>query len=845
MATFLLVLLSPLLCQGASLHQQDRWTVVDPDSQPSCPGGSSDASCAALRSVLELLEVASSTYQCARDQAEAEAEESCLGRVAAVLRGCRSPGASHQADCLGQELSSWPPAGTAPCSSEAAVCTTLASFAKHTAATISLTCTLAETRYHTDLPSRQDEEAVGRPHMLPGQVVAGDLQLVPMVYPNFEEDFRAKGAATLEAYNSSSRGGRQSSAYPTLALEEAGLGELAASETGRHLLLVTLLEDPHLPIWQPRCFGRLSLFLPASLRAPEQPLEVPEGALLLGEVVEEGAVVTREQVVARFAALVPPELHRVADRLELATFSFYNSSHRAAVSGLAHWLVELDFPAALSLLATLHGLASPDLLLEVLTLTILGRRDCGLAMPDRAFIRPELYPVEWEEDEEEEGEVGNVHHHRQRRQLPQFVDWSDNGSGYFRENPRMNSHYSHWHTVNSPGSGDIFAFMHQQMLHRYDAERRSAGLGWTEPLGPEDWVRRTPSGFDSRNPAYAPRVRGVMGEFPGDFQSLLRAIDNGVFGGYEEGVDEGIMRLGRVVDGNIHNWGHMALAAHTPPGARGLAAIGTTSGSARDPIFYRWHMFIESLFRRYKARLGPYSVADLELPGVTVVQASLQQAGRTPNWLASSIATETVNMAGWPTPTRGNENIWLRYRSMAHEPFTLEVGVMAEEVQAAVFRAFLVSSEDSSLVLAMDHWLELLRPGFNTITRHETEAPHLSRRPGESLRQLQQELLSGRITRDQLNWAGCGWPRAMNLPTGPASGRPGVWHLVVTAHPILPSDWNRVRQWEEAGRVSWTFCGVANGVVPDSRPPGFPLDRPFDIPRLPNIYSTDVNIFRD
>ena len=132
-----------------------------------------------------------------------------------------------------QELSSWPPAGTAPCSSEAAVCTTLASFAKHTAATISLTCTLAETRYHTELPSRQDEEAVGRPHMLPGQVVAGDLQLVPMVYPNFEEDFRAKGTATLEAYNSSSRGGRQSSAYPTLALEEAGLGELAASETQR------------------------------------------------------------------------------------------------------------------------------------------------------------------------------------------------------------------------------------------------------------------------------------------------------------------------------------------------------------------------------------------------------------------------------------------------------------------------------------------------------------------------------------------------------------------------------------------------------------------------------------
>ena len=84
-------------------------------------------------------------------------------------------------------------------------------------------------------------------------------------------------------------------------------------------------------------------------------------------------------------------------------------------------------------------------------------------------------------------------------------------------------------------------------------------------------MRRTPSGFDSRNPAYAPRVRGVMGEFPGEFRGLLGDIDNGFFGGYEDGVDEGIMRLGRVVDGNIHNWGHMALAAHTPPGARGLA----------------------------------------------------------------------------------------------------------------------------------------------------------------------------------------------------------------------------------------------------------------------------------
>ena len=62
----------------------------------------------------------------------------------------------------------------------------------------------------------------------------------------------------------------------------------------------------------------------------------------------------------------------------------------------------------------------------------------------------------------------------------------------------MNSHHSHWHTVAWRAPGDLFAFMHQQMLNRYSAERLSAGLGLAAPLGPQDWQRFTPSGYDPR-----------------------------------------------------------------------------------------------------------------------------------------------------------------------------------------------------------------------------------------------------------------------------------------------------------------------------------------------------------
>ena len=51
--------------------------------------------------------------------------------------------------------------------------------------------------------------------------------------------------------------------------------------------------------------------------------------------------------------------------------------------------------------------------------------------------------------------------------------------------------------------------------------------------------------------------------------------------------------------------------------------MGDTSTAMRDPIFYRWHKFIDNLFQQFKATLHPYSKAQLTLPGIHLTQVEI------------------------------------------------------------------------------------------------------------------------------------------------------------------------------------------------------------------------------
>lgn len=41
--------------------------------------------------------------------------------------------------------------------------------------------------------------------------------------------------------------------------------------------------------------------------------------------------------------------------------------------------------------------------------------------------------------------------------------------------------------------------------------------------------------------------------------------------------------------------------------------MADTATAMRDPIFYRWHKFIDDLFQRYKMSLLPYTMEDVSV----------------------------------------------------------------------------------------------------------------------------------------------------------------------------------------------------------------------------------------
>jgi len=198
-------------------------------------------------------------------------------------------------------------------------------------------------------------------------------------------------------------------------------------------------------------------------------------------------------------------------------------------------------------------------------------------------------------------------------------------------------------------------------------------------------------------------------------------------------------------------------------------------------------------------------------------------------------------MSSIASGTQGGGNVWLRYNQLNHHPWSLHLNVSVTVATRAVARVFLVAIADQDLAIEMDKWLVELIPGLNTIMRQGTEAPHLSRRPGQSLQALQRLLLMGQISPAAFNWGGCGWPPSLNVPRGSPSGM--TWRLVVVVSPLLAFDTGRLGEWEQARRQSWTYCGVTQGQFPDNRPLAFPMDRPTTRATIQQLSDTYPNIF--
>ncbi|KAJ8894011.1 hypothetical protein PR048_006619 [Dryococelus australis] len=258
---------------------------------------------------------------------------------------------------------------------------------------------------------------------------------------------------------------------------------------------------------------------------------------------------------------------------------------------------------------------------------------------------------------------------------------------YFGEDIGMNSHHSHWHmdfpfwwkkdySGDKDRKGELFFYMHHQMVARFDAERLSNNLPVVAPL---DFDERIVEGFApgamyDNGQEFPVRPDGVMfRDLPWRtihemklYEGRIRdAIAAGFIRSYD-GVahlnnSRGINLLGEIVEssehslnreyyGQLHNDAHVLLSKVTDPQLKFGVPPGVMEHfetATRDPAFFRLHKTIDNLFKLHKDLLSPYTREQLDFPGVRVEAIKVVGLSKasTPNTLITYFDESHIDMA--------------------------------------------------------------------------------------------------------------------------------------------------------------------------------------------------------
>jgi hemocyanin-like protein len=255
---------------------------------------------------------------------------------------------------------------------------------------------------------------------------------------------------------------------------------------------------------------------------------------------------------------------------------------------------------------------------------------------------------------------------------------------FWREDAQLNDHHGRWHAVNPTGMrptsegvtlpteenrhGELFVYMHEQMIARYDAERLGADLPRVQPF--DKYREKMPEGYtpgdkvgifrdengQKKFTAYTPRPNDTplmdLPEPPPpilikdmeQFRDALRkAAQGGKYPLLNPPPDVSSDNLGNAIEasiasldwpnkqdpsspengkkyGNLHGQGHAQISYFNDPEGTGPGGVMTDlSATVRDPIFWRWHKNVDTIIQIWRDRLGrldPYDFDDG--PPVTV-----------------------------------------------------------------------------------------------------------------------------------------------------------------------------------------------------------------------------------
>ena len=456
---------------------------------------------------------------------------------------------------------------------------------------------------------------------------------------------------------------------------------------------------------------------------------------------------------------------------------------------------------------------------------------------------------------------------------------------WYREDPAANFHHERWHIVypfrgvpnpaNPIGprrlkdrQGELFLYMHEQMLARYDHERIGVNLGIVQPISnyrsplPEGYIPNL-SGFSSRSPnslmtnsqatTTVTQLENWTRDLFGDTNRANATLSNG--GGTTVPATPDLIgntseaNIGAVRDpkyggqsGGLHNNGHVVIGQIPGPGGAAGVML-STSVAIRDPIFYRWHRRIDDAMFNWQEKQAAQNFADAPRATLRDGLSGTAASGKSPDVLVVSADKVTGDAQAFGDRAFGGDN-WTKdpaqsgvvtdllktrmvrrgtgasaIQMLDHEDYFYFIRAEAAAEQTVTVRIFLIATSFIGQAGERRRWIELdrfqqkLKAGRNVIVRSSRLAA-VARKPAIHVGETPPPPEPGADP----NYCDCGWPYHLLLPRGTSQGK--IYRLMV-----MLTDWNIDKVEVEGKCGSMSFCGKRDAKYPDARPMGYPFDR--------------------
>merc|ERR1719228_730327 len=564
---------------------------------------------------------------------------------------------------------------------------------------------------------------------------------------------------------------------------------LSQSKDGRHFLVTTLLERLYEPVAAPRFRGKVVFQLPPSLggaaspsstaaccRLKDVPFKYRGGKYtdsILRRVLDKSGLLKypKDAPIFDFDPEVKKDINTLSDII--------NGDQR-------------PFDDMMSIAATVKDMVNDNIFAKAMVTITVRRTDVGMAvpnlvevmakdfMPNKNQLMRQVRQLDLDDDGDTEGAMQEI-----------LVDWEspeyrtyppseiESKLWYLREDPQVNSHHWYWHILFGDleafnkdelqhRRGELFYFLHNQVCNRYNFERLSNGMELVEPYGPEHWNKPIALGYDPKlgdlsTDYYPPREDGVYWyghpEETRKQERIVKAyrdsINRGYLTGpnrekvklgYRNGRDFGIIPLGATVEtdplrtvnnetyGDIHNGGHYLMARaglHRQLVEAGIRnALGNTATECRDPLLYRWHAYIDSIFADYKLTLGPYQDEDLDFPGIELLEASIYTSSDDQNSIFGNTYNDKNTLFTHMDPgdvgfygadinnVSISNRIRIKYKRLNHSPFVYRFKVRNSGPPAkALVRIFLADEKGTPTTVEMDKFFWQFKTGTTEFER--------------------------------------------------------------------------------------------------------------------------------